>query len=364
MNGEENTKLKRVRRVVPNRAAPLAAAHVSAAHERVLAAKDRVRGLARRTFSKNVLSELGGFAGLFALDTERFPDPVLVASADGVGSKLQLAAKLGLHASVAADLVNHCTNDLAVQGATPLFFLDHISAGRLDAAVVEQIALGLVDACKANGLALLGGETAEMPALYRGEGDYELAGFAVGVASRSRLLTGERIEAGDLLLALPSTGLHTEGYALAQRLLFEQAGYRADAYVAAIGDKVGAALMRPHRSYLAPIRKLLQADIARGFAHITGGGLSGNLPRMLPKGLAAEVNVDAWEPPPLFAHLAELGMIPREEMLATFNMGIGLVTVVPATRLAEAKMLLSRMSERSFAVGKVVCSTSKRVLYT
>ena len=346
-----------------HRAAPLDRTFASPAHQRAAEAKDRVRGLARRTFSKQVLSELGGFAGLFSLDCERFPEPVLVASADGVGSKLQLAAALGLHASVAADLVNHCVNDLAVQGATPLFFLDHISAGRLDPDTVQQIASGLVDACRANGCALLGGETAEMPSLYRCDKDYELAGFAVGVVSRPRLLTGQQISEGDILLALPSTGLHTEGYALAQRLLFEQAGYTAAQYVPALADKVGAALMRPHRSYLHPIRKLLQAEAVRGFAHITGGGLTGNLPRILPKGLAAEVNLSAWEPPPLFAHLADLGSLAREEMLATFNMGVGLVAVVPPDLLQRSRTVLTRLSERAFPIGRVVRSTQRHVLY-
>jgi phosphoribosylformylglycinamidine cyclo-ligase len=351
-----------------HRAVPLDPTHVSATHARVTAAKDRVRGLARRTFSKAVLSELGGFAGLFALDTTRFPQPVLVATSDGVGSKLQLAAALGLHASVAADLVNHCVNDLAVQGATPLFFLDHISAARLDPDVVAQIAEGLVAACKANGLALLGGETAEMPTLFRHEHDYELAGFAVGVVSQPELLTPARIQEGDLLLALPSTGLHTEGYALAQRLLFDEARYQPAQYVAALGDKVGAALMRPHRSYLAPIRKLLGPGkdgrpLAHGFAHITGGGLTANLPRILPKGLAAEVDLSAWTPPPLFAHLAELGSIPRDEMFATFNMGIGLVAVVPVASLAPARLLLSRLGERPFVLGRTIRSTQRHVVY-
>ncbi|MDE1154333.1 MAG: phosphoribosylformylglycinamidine cyclo-ligase [Acidobacteriaceae bacterium] len=344
-----------------HRAAPLETAYASPAHQRVAEAKNRIRGLARRTFSKPVLSELGGFAGLFALDTAKFPEPVLVASADGVGSKLQLAAELGLHASVAADLVNHCANDLAVQGATPLFFLDHIAAARLDAEVVGQIASGFVDACRANGMALLGGETAEMPLLFRPEGHYELAGFAVGVVSRPQMVTGATIEEGDVLLALPSTGLHTEGYALAQRLLLEEAGYQHGQYVTALGDKVGAALMRPHRSYLTPIRKLL--PYARGFAHITGGGLSANLPRILPKGLGAEVDLSSWEVPALFAHLAELGTLGRAEMFATFNMGVGLVAVLRPDGVKAARLVLSRLNERCFVLGRVVRSTQRTVLY-
>ena len=345
-----------------NRAQPLEATHASPSHKRVTESKDRVRGLARRTFNKQVLSELGGFAGLFALDTERYPDPVLVASADGVGGKLQLAASLGLHASVAADLVNHCVNDLAVQGATPLFFLDHISAGKLDPDIIEQVASGLVDACRAAGCALLGGETAEMPHLYR-DASYELAGFAVGVVSRPRLVTGERIEDGDILLGLPSTGLHTEGYALAQRLLFDEAKYRLDQFVPALSDKPGAALMRPHRSYLNPIRKLLQAEVVSGFAHITGGGLSANLPRILPKGLAAEIKLDAWTPPAIFSHLQELGTLSRDEMYSTFNMGIGLVCVIRSNLLQKAKQVLTRMNEPSIVLGRVVRNPQRKVKY-
>ncbi len=325
--------------------------------------KDRVKGLARRTFNKQVLSEIGGFAGLFALDTERFPDPVLVASTDGVGSKLQLAASLGLHSSIGADLVNHCVNDVAVQGATPLFFLDYFAAGRLDPDIVQQVISGLVDACKANGCALLGGETAEVPTLYR-DADYELAGFLTGVVSRPRLLTGEHIREGDLLLALPSNGLHTNGYTLAQKLLFTTAKYRPDQYINELGDKVGAALMRPHRSYLSPIRKLIQAEVVRGFAHITGGGITENLPRILPKGLSAQVDLSSWEVPPLFSHLQKLGKLDQDEMFRTFNMGVGLIAVVPADLLKKARVTLTRMNERSMVIGRVLRKSPQRMLYS
>jgi phosphoribosylformylglycinamidine cyclo-ligase len=322
-----------------------------------------VKGLARRTFNKQVLSEIGGFAGLFALDTERFPDPVLVASTDGVGSKLQLAASLGLHSSIGADLVNHCVNDVAVQGATPLFFLDYFAAGRLDPDIVQQVISGLVDACKANGCALLGGETAEVPTLYR-DADYELAGFLTGVVSRPRLLTGEHIREGDLLLALPSNGLHTNGYTLAQKLLFTTAKYRPDQYINELGDKVGAALMRPHRSYLSPIRKLIQAEVVRGFAHITGGGITENLPRILPKGLSAQVDLSSWEVPPLFSHLQKLGKLDQDEMFRTFNMGVGLIAVVPADLLKKARVTLTRMNERSMVIGRVLRKSPQRMLYS
>jgi phosphoribosylformylglycinamidine cyclo-ligase len=328
---------------------------------RAALANDRIKGLARRTFNKHVLSEIGGTAGLFALDAERFPDPVLVSTTDGVGSKLQLAARLGLHGSIGADLVNHCVNDIAVQGATPLFFLDFFAAGHLSPDIVQQVIAGLVDACRANGCALLGGETSETPGLYA-PSEYELAGFLTGVVSRSRLLTGDAVRDGDCLLGLPSNGLHTSGFDLAQHLLFDTAGYTPSQYVNQLGEKVGAALMRPHRTYLAPIRKLIQAEVVSGFAHISGGGLTGSLSSGLPRGLAAQVDLNSWDPPPLFAHLQSLGALDRETMLANFNLGIGLVAVIPAPLLKKARLVLTRMGERSIVLGRIVKS-AKKILY-
>ena len=337
--------------------------HAIVSTDRHVLANDRIKGLARRTFNKHVLSEIGGFAGLFQLDAERFPDPVLVSTTDGVGSKLELAIQLGLHSSIGSDLVNHCVNDIAVQGATPLFFLDYFSAGYLDPDVVQQVISGLVDACKANACALLGGETSETPWLY-GPADYELAGFMTGVVSRSRLITSEAIREGDCLLGLPSNGLHTTGYSLALKLLLETAGYRPEQYINELGDKVGAALMRPHRSYLAPIRKLIQAEVVTGFSHITGGGLTENLPRILPRGLAAHVDLSAWDPPPLFTHLKALGNLETDEMFRTFNMGIGLVAVVPADLIKKARLTLTRMNERSIILGRVIRKSAPRILYS
>lgn len=339
---------------------PVDAPALTAAATRAALSNAKVKGLARRSFNKNVLSEIGGFAGLFSLDAERFPDPVLVACTSSVPGKLQLAAELGLHGSVAADLVNNCVNDVAVQGATPLFFMDYIGAGTLDPSTVEQVMSGLVDACKANGCALLGGETAESPRLYSGS-SYDLAGFLTGVVSRPRLLTGESIRDGDMLLGLPSNGLHSSGYALAHSLLFEGAGYRPDQYVNDLGDKVGAALMRPHRSYLSPIRKLIQAEVVSGFAHISGGGLLDDLLRILPKGVAADLDLASWEPPALFTHLQALGSLAPETMHRTFNMGIGLIAVIPAPLLTKARSVLTRSNERSVVVGRVTRSLQRKV---
>lgn len=349
---------------MPPRRSRVAISYADSGIDRTAAAvaKDKITRIARRSFTRNVLSEIGGFNGLFTLDAEKYPDPVLVSSTDGVGTKLKIAAATGLHHSIGCDLVNHCVNDIAVQGATPLFFLDSFASGKLDPLVVERVVSGLVEACKANGCALIGGETAELPGVYAGA-EYDLVGFIVGVVSRAKLVTGDNIQPGHVLLALPSNGLHTNGYTLARKLLYDVAGYTHEQYVNEIKDKVAASLMRGHRSYLSPIRKLLQAELADGFAHITGGGLTVNIPRMLPRGLCAQVDLSNWEVPPLFTHLQKLGNVERDEMLLTFNMGVGLVAAVPAERLTKAKQLLNRMNERCFVIGRVA-KGDRKVVYS
>jgi phosphoribosylformylglycinamidine cyclo-ligase len=320
--------------------------------------------LARKTFNKHVLSEIGGFGGLFALDLEKFPQPVLVSSTDGVGTKLKVAFELGIHHTVGADLVNHCVNDIAVQGATPLFFLDYLATGKLreqDSETVETVVRGLSDACRANGCALIGGETAQMPGFYA-DGEYDLAGTIVGCVNRPDIITGEHIQIGDVLIGLPSNGLHTNGYSLARKLLFEVAHYNPDHYVNELKDKAGAALMRTHRSYLSVIRKLTAAGVVRGMAHITGGGITENLPRILPRGTAAVVDLAGWTVPPLFEHLQHLGNVEQEEMMRTFNMGIGLVAVVPAEQVKKAKALLDRANERHHLIGRIIRG-DRRVTY-
>ena len=309
--------------------------------------------LARKTFNRQVLSEIGGFGGLFALDLAKFPDPVLVSSADGVGTKLKVAFDLNVHHTVGQDLVNHCVNDIAVQGATPLFFLDYLATGKLDDSTVETVVQGLSEACRANGCALIGGETAQMPGFYK-DGEYDLAGTIVGAVNRGRILTGDKIEIGDVLFGLPSNGLHTNGYSLARKLLFEIAGYGPEQYVNELKDKTGAALMRTHRSYLSVIKKLCAADLVSGMAHITGGGITDNLPRILPRGMSAVVDRSTWQPPALFEHLQHLGSVEDEEMFRTFNMGIGLIAVVPADKVKKAKAVLNRANERHHLIGRVV----------
>jgi phosphoribosylformylglycinamidine cyclo-ligase len=315
--------------------------------------KQRIKMLARKTFNRQVLSEIGGFGGLFALDLERFPNPVLVSSADGVGTKLKVAFELGIHHTVGQDLVNHCVNDIAVQGATPLFFLDYLATGKLENDVVETVVQGLSEACRANGCALIGGETAQMPGFYA-EGEYDLAGTIIGAVSRDKIVTGEGIQVGDVLVGLPSNGLHTNGYSLARKLLFEVAKYGPDQYVNELKDKTGAALMRTHRSYLSVIKKLTGAEVVSGMAHITGGGITENLPRILPKGMGALVDLASWTVPPLFEHLQQLGNVAQDEMLRTFNMGIGLIAVIPAEKIKKAKAILNRANERHCIIGRVV----------
>jgi phosphoribosylformylglycinamidine cyclo-ligase len=279
-----------------------------------------------------------------------------------VGSKLKVAFELGMHRTVGADLVNHCINDIAVQGATPLFFLDYLASGKLDPEVTESVVTGLAEACKASGCVLIGGETAQMPGFYT-SAEYDLAGFIVGAVDRDKMVTGTEIKAGDVLVGLPSTGLHTNGYSLARRLLFDVAGYQPMQYVTAIKEKAGAALIKTHRSYLHVIQKLVTAGVTTGMAHITGGGITGNLPRILPKNTAAQIEIGSWPVPLIFEHLRALGNISQEEMMRTFNMGIGLIAAIPAAKFTRTKNLFDRAEEKFYVIGRVVKGES-RVQYT
>lgn len=305
-------------------------------------ALDRIRPLVRSTHGPEVLGDLGQFGGLFRFDAARFREPVLVASTDGVGTKLRLAREAGRHAVVGYDLVSHCINDILVQGAEPLFFLDYLAMGSLDEEAVEGLVGGMAEACREFGVALLGGETAEMPGFYPG-GDYELAGTIVGVVERERIVDGSGVRPGDALLALPSDGLHTNGYSLARAILEGASGLSAgDPLPGGDGGSVADALLRRHRCYLPAIRPLLGEGRLRALAHITGGGITENLPRVLPPGVAAEVDLDSWELPPLFRWLAEAGGIAAGEMLRAFNCGVGLIAVVAAE---ERGAVLARLPE-------------------
>lgn len=324
----------------------------------------RIRGLARSTFTSAVLSDIGSFGGLFRLEPGRFRDPVLVSSADGVGTKLKVAFLANRHDTVGIDLVNHCINDILVQGAQPLFFLDYLATGRLSPLVAEAIVGGMAAACKASGCALLGGETAEMPGFYS-DGEYDIAGFIVGVVEKDELITGAGIVAGDVLVGVPSSGLHTNGYSLARRIVFEHLGLSVDAHVAELGRSVGEVLLEPHRSYLPVMRPLLGGSVVKGMAHITGGGITENLPRVLPQGTGALVRLGSWDVPPIFRFLQEAGRVPQEDMLRTFNMGVGLIIV---TAPSDADRLLGMLAAGGVAdarvVGEIVSADHPSVTYS
>jgi phosphoribosylformylglycinamidine cyclo-ligase len=319
------------------------------------AAKDRIKALARSTFNPQVLTEIGSFGGMFRADLARYREPVLVASTDGVGTKIRVAVAAGVHDTVGYDLVAHCVNDILVQGAVPLFFLDYVALGKLEASKVEAIVSGFARACTEFGCPLLGGETAEMPGTYA-EDDYDLAGFIVGVVEEDRTLP-RGVAEGDVLLGLPSTGLHTNGYSLARKILFELVGHSVDTHLPQLGATVGEALLAPHRGYLGALEPLLERDKIRGLAHVTGGGLPGNLPRILPAGLGARVRRGAWDTPALFRLIQRGGDVSDDEMFRTFNMGVGMVAVVSPRDLHEVEHSLERRGETSFVIGSVVQGT-------
>ncbi len=321
--------------------------------QRADTAKRRIARLARSTFTRGVLSEIGRFAALFELDTRRWRRPVLLTSVDGVGTKLKVAMLAGKHEGVGEDLVHHCVNDIAVHGATPLAFLDYIGASRLDPRVLEQVFRGLSRACRRLGVALIGGETAELPGVYAGS-EYELVGFILGVAERAQILDGRRVRPGDVLIGLPSSGLHTNGYSLARKLLFEVGGYNVNSHVPELRSKLGPALLTVHRCYYPMMKPLLEKGWITAAAHITGGGLTENIPRVLPRNCAVEVRLDAWPMPPLFRLMQRLGSLAAHEMLRTFNMGVGMVLMVPQRHLAHVEQFLKRRRQRHFTLGEVV----------
>jgi phosphoribosylformylglycinamidine cyclo-ligase len=320
--------------------------------ERARAVKQRIARLARSTFTRGVLGEIGRFGALYQLP-RRWRRPVLVASVDGVGTKLKVAAQVGRHNTVGADLVHHCVNDIAVQGAAPLFFLDYVASGRLTPDLLEQVSSGMSRACRALRIALIGGETAEMPDVYAA-GDYDLVGFVLGAVERDKILDGRRVRPGDRLIGLASTGLHTNGYSLARKLLFEVAGLSVDSRLPELKSTVGDELLKSHRCYYPAMKPLLERGRLTAAAHITGGGLTENVPRVLPRRCAVEIQLDRWPVPPLFRLLQRLGKLPTEEMLSTFNMGIGMVLFVPPRHTAGVERLLQRRRTAFFHIGEVV----------
>lgn len=316
-------------------------------------AKDRIKRLARETFTPNVLTEIGSFGGIFRADFSRMKEAVLVSSADGVGTKLRVAFMTGIHNTVGYDLVCHCVNDILVQGARPLFFLDYIAAGRLVPDTVASVIEGLARGCKETGCVLIGGETAEMPGFYA-EGEYDVAGFIVGVVDRPQIIDGNRIAPGDVLIGLPSVGLHTNGFSLARKLFFEAAGHQVDTHIDELGCTAAQELLKPHRSYLRAIEGLLELGLIKGLAHITGGGLVENIPRILPEGTAAEIRAGSWPVLAVFDLLARIGNVPPREMYRTFNMGIGMVVVTSASDAEKVRAHLDQQNEAHYDIGSIV----------
>ncbi len=310
-------------------------------------AVDRIRPLVQSTTRPEVLGSIGNFGGLFQLDTSRFRNPVLVASTDGVGTKLAVAREAGRHEVPGYDLVSHCVNDILVQGAEPLFFLDYLAMGRLDSAVVEGVVRGIAEACREFGVALLGGETAEMPGFYA-SGEYDVAGTIVGAVERERIVDGAAVTPGDALIGLPADGLHTNGYSLARAILFDRMGLALDDSLP-WGVSAADALLARHRCYLPAIRPLLPDGRIKALAHVTGGGLPGNVPRVLPGGVGVEIDLDTWRLPPLFRFLRDAGPVADEEMLRAFNCGVGLVVIVAA---ADADRTLAALPG-GFRLGRV-----------
>jgi phosphoribosylformylglycinamidine cyclo-ligase len=314
------------------------------------AAKKRIRQLARDTFTPGVLSDIGSFGGMFACNFAGMKEPVLVSSTDGIGTKLKVAVMMNRHNTVGADLVNHCINDILVQGARPLFFMDYVATGKLEPDVIVSVVEGVARACKESGCALIGGETAEMPGFYA-DGEYDVAGFIVGIVDRSRILDGKSILHGDILIGLPSVGLHTNGYSLARKLFFEIAKLSPDSHIDGLQSSIGEELLKPHINYEPIVRDALTQNLIEGLAHITGGGITENLNRILPENCQAEVQLGSWPVLPLFRVMADIGKIERDEMLRATNMGIGMVVVV---RPSNLESFTATLKTPHYQIGRII----------
>ena len=322
-------------------------------------ATERIKKLARSTYNINVLSEIGSFGGMFNGSFDDTRSPVLVASCDGVGTKLKIAFETGIHNTIGSDLVSACIGDILVQGARPIFFLDYIACGKLDPAVITQIVEGVASGCRDNDCALLGGETAEMPGFYQ-DGEYDIAGFIVGVVDKQKIINGSRITSGDVVIGIPSAGLHTNGYSLARKVLFDVAGYNVNTHVDELGCTVGQELLKPHKNYLPCLAKLIEHEgVIKGMAHITGGGLVENIPRVLPHNVDVEIKQGSWPVLPVFDLIQKLGNVPHDDMLRTFNMGIGMVVIVNKGFAQFVMDQLDNAREKHYVLGEVVSGSSK-----
>lgn len=321
----------------------------------------RIKSHVARTDRLGVVSGIGGFGGLFDLASLNYKEPVLISGTDGVGTKLVIAKLMGKHDTIGVDCVAMCVNDVVAQGAQPLFFLDYIACGKNDPAVLEQVVSGVADGCVQAGAALIGGETAEMPGMYD-EDEYDLAGFTVGCVERSAIVDGSAIAEGDVLIGLPSTGVHSNGFSLVRKALFEQAGYTVETRLPELGDRtLGDVLLTPTKIYVKALMPLFEAGLVHGVAHITGGGFIENVPRMLPEGLAARIALGSWPVPPIFDVIERAGSVDHMEMFNIFNMGIGMVVAVPADREDEVMNLLANAGEQGYRIGSVVARGSDGV---
>jgi len=317
---------------------------------------DFIRPLAKTTFRKEVISDIGGFGGVIAIDQERFPEPYLVASTDGVGTKLRIAFDMQKHDTIGQDLVAMCVNDIIVQGATPLFFMDYFATGKLDEGQAKEVIQGIVEGCRMAQCALIGGETAEMPSFYP-QGEYELAGFSVGIVNRNRLIEGKNIKPGDVLIGLASNGLHSNGYSLVRKVFSREKGYELDNQLKELDCSLGEELLKPTRIYVQPILALLEQLPVKGLVHITGGGFIENIPRILPKDCRAEINLSQWTVPPIFKIIENKEQIQLQEMLKTFNYGIGMMVILSADRAEEGIRFLQDQGETCFPAGEILPRT-------
>lgn len=324
-------------------------------------AVEKIKHFAKSTFNARTLTEIGSFGGMFDGKFGEMKQPILVASADGVGTKLKVAFLSNVHNTIGQDLVNHCINDILVQGARPLFFLDYFATGKLSPEITASVVEGVSIACKENGCVLLGGETAEMPGFYA-NGEYDLAGFIVGVVDREKVIDGKNIAAGDVVLGLPSSGLHTNGYSLARKLLFEIGGYNVDTKLGETGETVAETLLKPHRSYYKQLAVLIQNEQIKGLAHITGGGFTDNIPRILPENVAVEIKRGSWNELPIFGLLQRLGNVEDSEMFQAFNMGIGMAIICSPDEKEEIIAHLEEVGEKCFEIGSVV-QGNKEVIF-
>lgn len=316
----------------------------------------RIKSAARSTFTKSVLRDIGAFGAFFDARFKSYDSPVLVSSVDGVGTKLKIAQMTHRHDTVGQDLVNHCVNDILVCGATPLFFLDYFATGKLDVDIAESVIRGFAKACRANGCSLIGGETAEMPGFYS-ENEYDIAGTIVGVVEKKQIIDGKRVRKGDVLIGLPSTGLHTNGYSLARKVLLEK--FNLSDQVRELGSTLADALLTVHRSYRKIVGSLLKSTTVHGLSHITGGGIVGNTIRILQKGLDLKVDWNAWDRPHIFQMIQRAGNVPEDDMQRTFNLGVGLVVIVPRRTVSETLSFMRRQGEAGFVVGEVISSLNR-----